>query len=465
MIKLKFFGATKCVTGSCHLVTIDEINVLFDCGLFQSQDEEDYNNEKFEFNPEDIDFVILSHSHVDHSGRIPLLFKQGFKGRVICTKPTVDLSECLLKDAAKIQGEITYFENLKRQKEGMEPLQPLFEVKDVEETLRRFEGYEYGKIILLTDNISLKFHDAGHILGSAICELLVKDSSEEITRIIFTGDIGNKNKDILNDPKTGLKADYLIMESTYGDKIHKEKEVYPEFLDIAKSTIEARGNLIIPCFSLGRTQEVIYMLNKFVEEGKLKDCLVYIDSPLAASLTEIFKKYEEYFDIEAQRLIAKGDDPLSFKGLHFVKTQEEVEEVKAVNEKAIIIVAGGLHDGGRVSNHLKNNLPREECGIVISSYQGRNSLGSRLLNGEKNIKIAGEHLEVKAKVHYIGGLSCHADKDGLYQWVEKLLKKPKKIFLVHGEEENIQGFNEKLVQNGYNAVTVEYLEEFELDNN
>ncbi|MEG2935828.1 MAG: MBL fold metallo-hydrolase [Clostridium sp.] len=347
----------------------------------------------------------------------------------------------------------------------MEPLQPLYEITDVEEAIKNFQGFDYEEEIKLTDNIKLKFHDAGHILGSAICELIISDDRGKITRVVFSGDIGNTNKDILKDPQTGLKADYLIMESTYGDRVHNDKDIYPEFLEVARSTMEAGGNLIIPCFSLGRTQEIIYMLNRFVEDGKLKGCSVYVDSPLASSLTDVFKKYEEYFDRAAQRLIAKGDDPLSFKGLHFVKTNEEAKEVQSVKEKAIIIVAGGLHDGGRVANHLKNNLIREECGIIVTSYQGRASIGSKLLKGEKNVRVSGENVEVKAKVHYIGGLSCHADKDGLFQWIESLEKSPSKVFLVHGEEENIQCFDEKLVQNGYDAITVDYMQEIELDNN
>lgn len=464
-VKIRFLGAAKCVTGSCHMVSIEDVNILFDCGMFQSNDEEQYDNEKIEFEPENINFLVLSHSHVDHSGRIPFLFKKGFKGRVLCTKPTIDLCECLLKDAAKIQGEETYFENLDRQKKGLEALQPIYEIGDVEEAIKHFEGFEYGEIIKLTDTIQLKFEDAGHILGSAICELFVNEPSGKVTKLIFSGDIGNKNKDILKDPKTGFEADYLIMESTYGDKSHDVKDVYPQFLQIAKNTMEAGGNLIIPCFSLGRTQEIIYMLNKFVEEGKLQGCSVYIDSPLASSLTEIFKKYEEYFDKAAQRLIEKGDDPLNFEGLHFVRTNEEAQEAQNVKEKAIIIVAGGLHEGGRVANHLKNNLTREECGVIITSYQGRNSLGSRLLKGEKKVRISGEDLEVKAKVHYMGGLSCHADKDGLLQWISGFTKKPEKVFLVHGEEENIQCFNEKLVQLGYDAITVDYLQEIDMNSN
>jgi len=464
-LKIKFLGATKCVTGSCHLLTINDTKILLDCGLFQSHDSDEYDNEVFDFEPEDIDFVILSHSHVDHSGRIPLLFKRGFRGKIICTKPTVDLSEYLLKDAAKIQGEDTYFENLERQKKDMEPLQALYELKDVEEVLNHFNGYDYNEIIELTESIRVTFRDAGHILGSAICEILVNNIDGDSTKIVFSGDIGNKNKDILKDPHCVVNADYLIMESTYGNKTHEEKDVYPEFLNIARTTMENGGNLIIPCFSLGRTQEVIYMLNKFIEEGELSNCFVYIDSPLAASLTEIFKKYEDYFDGESKKLIAKGDDPLSFKGLHFVNTSEEREEVQKVKSRAIIIVAGGLHQGGRVANHLKNNLSREECGIIITSYQGSASIGSKLLKGEKQLKILGDPVEVKAKVHYIGGLSCHADKEGLLQWVESMVERPKKIFLVHGEEENIEVFNKKLVQNGYDAITAEHLQEFNSENN
>lgn len=464
-LKIKFLGATKCVTGSCHLLSIDDTKILLDCGLFQSHDGDDFDNEVLNFNPEDIDFVILSHSHVDHSGRIPLLYKRGFRGKVICTKPTVDLCEYLLKDAAKILSEETYFENLDRREKNLEPLQPLYESKDVDEALIHFNGYDYDEIINLSDEIKVIFRDAGHILGSAICEILINSVNGKKINVVFSGDIGNKHKDILKDPHTGLEADYLIMESTYGDKVHEEKEVYPEFLNIAKQTMERGGNLIIPCFSLGRTQEVIYMLNSFVEGGELLNCSVYIDSPLAASLTEIFKKHEEYFDRAAKRLIANGDDPLSFKGLHFVKTNEDSQKVQNVKSGAIIIVAGGLHEGGRVSNHLKNNLSREECGIIITSYQGSKSIGGRLIRGERQLKIAGEDVKVKANIHYIGGLSCHADKDGLFQWVSKMVKKPKNIFLVHGDEENVTAFNDKLVQNGYMATTVEYLQEFNLDSN
>ena len=458
-MKIEFLGATKCVTGSCHLLKVGDVNILLDCGLFQGQDSDEYNNELFSFKPEEINFIILSHSHIDHSGRIPLLFKNGCKGRVICTKPTIDLSEYILKDAAKIQGEETYFKNLERKRSNLEPLTPIYELEDVDEALRHFEGYDYNETIKLTDNIKLVFRDAGHILGSAISEIKIKEDNNEV-KIVFSGDLGNKNKDILKDPQICEGGDYVIMECTYGDKVHEEKDVYPEFLLIAKKTIEDGGNLIIPCFSLGRTQEIIYMLNRFVESGSLNNCKVYVDSPLATSLTEIFKRYEEYFDKEARMLISLGDDPLNFNGLHFIKTNEDLKELEKIKNGAIIIAAGGV----RLSKHLTRNLPREECSIIITAYKGKNSYGGKLLNGENTIKVSGKMVDVKSKVYYIGGLSCHADREGLFQWINSMDKKPKKIFLVHGEEESICAFKEKLVQNEYDAITVEYGQCFHLEN-
>lgn len=464
-IKLKFLGATKCVTGSSHLLTIDDKNILLDCGLFQSNDLKTYSNNILNINPKEIDYIILSHSHVDHSGRIPLLFKLGFKGKVICTEPTKDLCEYLLKDAARIQEEETYFRNLSRYNKDVEPIKSLYSDEDVEKALKSFYTYGYDEEIILEDNIKIIFRDAGHILGSAICEILIKNYGENWIKLIYSGDIGNINRYIMNNPEKELKGDFLIIESTYGDKVHEEKDNYSKFLKIARETMEEQGNLIVPCFSLGRTQEIIYMLNNFIESGQVKGCNVYIDSPLASGITRIFKKYEEYFDREAKSLIKEGDDPMDFRGLHFVENSDEAKRVYEVKSKAIIIVAGGVYDGGRISQHLKNNLPRQECGILITSYQGNKSLGSKLLKGNKRIKIGGENIDVKAKIHYMDGMSGHADKIGLYNWVSSMIEKPKKVFVVHGEGKNIESFTMKLKGEGYEVVTPAFLDEFTLEIN
>ncbi|MEG1255973.1 MBL fold metallo-hydrolase [Clostridium sp.] len=464
-MKLKFLGATKCVTGSCHLLTANNKNILLDCGLFQSHDLDKYDNDIFNFNPRDIDYVVLSHSHVDHSGRIPLLFKRGFEGKVICTNPTKDLCEYLLKDAARIQGEETYFNNLSRQKKNLEPLMALYEEKDVEVAIDNFWGYDYNEEIILESDVKVVFRDAGHILGSAICEILIKNHEGKWIKLVFSGDLGNVDRYILKNPEVNVKSDFLIIESTYGDKIHEAEDNYPEFLKIVKNTMEGEGNLIIPCFSLGRTQEIIYMLNKLVENGEVKGCNVYVDSPLASNITKIFKKYENYFDRESKLLIKKGDNPLEFTGLHFVENNEESQKLHHIKSRAIIIVAGGIYDGGRVSKHLKNNLTREECGIIITSYQGNKSIGSKLLKGRKEITIGGDQLKVKSKIHYIGGLSGHADKIGLLKWVENMKSVPEKIFVVHGEGKNIESFTNELKSKNYNVYMPEFSQEIKLSDN
>jgi metallo-beta-lactamase family protein len=464
-IKVKFLGATGCVTGSSHLITFNNKNILLDCGLFQSNDLKTYRNDILNIESKDIDYIILSHSHVDHSGRIPLLFKLGFHGKVICTEPTKDLCEYLLKDAARIQEEETYFKNLSRYGKGVEALTSLYDERDVDIALRSFCTYGYNEEIILEDDIKVIFRDAGHILGSAICEILIKNYSENWIKFIYSGDIGNINRDIINNPQKELEGDFLIVESTYGDKVHEEKDNYSKFLKIVKGIMEHNGNLIVPCFSLGRTQEIIYMLNKFIESGQITDCNVYIDSPLASGITRIFGKYEDYFDKEAKSLIKKGDDPMDFKGLHFVESSDEAQKVYQVKSKSVIIVAGGVYDGGRISQHLKNNLPREECGILITSYQGNKSMASELLKGNKKIKIGGKDIEVKAQIHYMDGLSGHADKIGLYQWVSSMKKKPKKVFVVHGEGKNIKSFTMKLKSENYQVIIPEFLDEFTLEIN
>lgn len=462
-MKVKFLGAAECVTGSCHLLTINNYKILLDCGLYQGGDGKENSNEELEFNPEEIDVVILSHAHMDHSGRIPLLYKKGYKGKVLCTKGTADLSNIMLIDCAHIQVNDITWKNKKREEKGLSFLEPLYDVKDAEESLKSFVGYDYNEEIQVLPNVKLIFRDAGHLLGSAICEILVKDGNESENKLVYSGDIGNINLPILKDPTLISKGDFVIMECTYGNKEHKNvEENLQELIKITKRTFEAGGNVIIPSFSVGRTQEIIYALNKYVEAGQLKDCKVYVDSPLASESTKIFEKYQSYFDKEAKEFIKLGDNPLEFKGLHFTQSTEESIALKDIKEKIVIIAASGMCEGGRIVHHLKNNLSREQCSVVFVGYQSEGTLGYKILNGNNKVKILGEEIEVKAQIYNLEGLSGHGDKKVLYNWLKGFKNKPNTVFLVHGEGENIKSFNREITLKGYKSIIPSINEEFYL---
>lgn len=436
---IQFFGAAQCITGSCHLVTFDHRKILLDCGLFQGKDSFTYKNDDLGFNPSEVDYVILSHCHIDHSGKIPFLIKCGFKGKIICTEPTVDLCRYILMDAAQIFQE--------------EDEIPLYSGEDVIRTMEHFQGFNYNEEISLWDDISVILKDAGHVLGSAICEILIKKNNKSIYKMVYSGDIGNVDKDILKDPQTESGADILIIESTYGNKIHKVWNNYPKLLNIAKKTIARGGNLVIPCFSLGSTQEIIYMLNRYVENGLLEGCHVYVDSPLASAVTEIFTKYQDYFDSAAKDLIRRGDDPLDFKDLHFVRNDDDIT---TVNSGAIIIVAGGVHQGSRINRQLMRHVGGRKNSILLTSYGGNRSVGRRLIKGYRQVEIMGRKMEVRASIFYMGGLSLHADSLGLMNWVEKMVKKPDEVILVHGEGKNIETFRQRLLNKNYHVKIAEF---------
>jgi metallo-beta-lactamase family protein len=461
-LKIKFLGAAECVTGSCHLLSVNNHKILLDCGLYQGGDSKGNENHNFEFNPQDIDVVILSHAHMDHSGRIPLLFKYGFKGKVICTKGTKDLCNSMLLDCAHILVNETNWKNKKRARKGLELIVPLYDIKDSELCLRNFEGYNYDEEITLFPDVKLVFRDAGHLLGSAICEILINNHESDSKKLVYSGDIGNVNLPILKDPTSISEADFVIMETTYGNKEHKAvEENFQELVNIIKDTFNQGGNVIIPSFSVGRTQEVIYVLNKYVEQGQIPRCKVYIDSPLASKTTEVFKNHQEYFDGEAKELLEKGDNPLEFKGLSFTETAEESMSLNGVNG-IIIIAASGMCEGGRIVHHLKHNLWREECAVVFVGYQAEGTLGRNILNGDKEVKILGEEISVKAKIYNLEGLSGHADKVVLLNWLNGFKTKPLKVFLVHGESDNIKSFNREISTKGYNSVIPKKNEVFDL---
>ncbi|MCY6959407.1 MBL fold metallo-hydrolase RNA specificity domain-containing protein [Clostridium brassicae] len=451
-MKIEFYGAAKCVTGSCHILKINNKIVLLDCGLYQGKDAREKGNEEFNFDPKAVDYVILSHAHIDHSGRIPLLYKKGFRGKVLCTNGTRDLCNIMLPDSGYIQESEAEWKNRKRIRQGLEAIEPLYTSKIAEESMNLFRGVNYGELIDVFDGLKVRFKDAGHLLGSAILELYVKEGQEEEVKIVYTGDLGNVNKPIIRDPEYINYADYLIMETTYGDRVHGDIDwAFKELINIIKITFERGGNVVIPSFSVGRTQEVLYALNKYVENNELKDITVFVDSPLAANATEVFEKWTEYFDEETKKLLYKGIDPLKFKGVKFTTSIQDSIEINKTQKGAIIISASGMCEAGRIKHHLKHNLWRRESSIVFVGYQAEGTLGRAILDGEKKVRIFGETIAVNAKIYSLEGLSGHADRDGLINWLDKLMEKPKEILLVHGDEKSQNSFNELLKSKEYKS--------------
>ena len=444
-MEIKFLGASKVVTGSNFLIQTDKYKILLDCGMFQGSKElEELNFEKFSYNPADIDFLILSHAHIDHSGRIPKLVKEGFKGKIICTSATFDLCKIMLIDSANIQQSDVEWENRKRQRAGKKPIEPLYNVDDAEMSLRYFEPYLYDQKINLNENIIVRFKDAGHILGSAIVELWIKEKND-FTKIVFSGDLGMPGRPIIKNPEYIDEADYIIIESTYGNRIHEDmKASTKKLVEIINTTANNGGSVIIPSFAVGRTQEIIYELNKYYEYDKsIEEYMripVYVDSPMAVRATEAFQTNSNCFNDETKRLVLNGDNPFEFSNLFYVKSQQESMKLNKYNFPRVIISASGMCTAGRIRHHLKHNLWKGNNSVVFVGYQAEGTLGRRILDGEKNVKILGEDISVEAEIYDLEGFSAHADQNILMDWLRNFSKKPKKIFVVHGEKDSSEEF-------------------------
>jgi metallo-beta-lactamase family protein len=469
-MKVKFLGAAISVTGSCHLITTDKYKILLDCGQFQGSDElEQLNREPLGFNPSEIDFVILSHAHIDHSGRIPLLTKHGFRGKIFCTDATADLVSIMLRDSAYIHKKEAEWHNRKAERSNRPLIDPLYTAEDVEEALEYLNPALYNQLITVNEDIKFRFRDAGHILGSAITELWIRQG-DKISKIVYTGDLGVKNKTLLRNPEIINEADYLIMETTYGDRVHEtNEESLEKFIDIIIKTTKRGGTVVVPSFAVGRTQELIYELNMYYEQHEeykkdLDDIMVYIDSPLAISATEIFRRNVQVFDEETRAMILDGDHPLDFKNLKFTRTSEESKQLNISTQPKIIISASGMCDAGRIKHHLKHNLWNPKSSIVFVGYQAEGTLGRSIVNGDKNVSIFGERIHVQAEIYSLEGFSGHADRDELLQWVSSFTKPPKKIFLVHGEEESKLGFAASVKEAlGYDCTVINDVSEYDLD--
>ncbi len=468
-MKIKFCGAATTVTGSCHLVTTDKYKVLLDCGQFQGgKTLEAMNRDDFGFNPAEIDSLILSHAHIDHCGRIPLLVKHGFKGNIYCTDATADLVQVMLKDSGYIHEKEAEWQNRKAERAGKPMIEPLYTVQDATDALQFIHPVLYDQLIEINDTMKLVFNDAGHILGSAIVELWVEEK-DDVSKIVFSGDIGVKNRPILRNPTLIKKADYVIMETTYGNRLHPENALsIDQLIDIILKTTRRGGTVVIPSFAVGRTQELIFDLNRFYHENEqfkreLSDLKVFVDSPMATTATEVFKKNAQAFDEETKEYILNGDNPLDFKNLKFTKTSEESKSINFDRNPKVIISASGMCEAGRIKHHLKHNLWDKKSSIVFVGYQAEGTLGKLLVDGQKDVMIMGEEIHVAAEIHNLQGFSGHADKEGLIEWLRGFHKKPGQIFLVHGEDDSKHAFAESVKEElGYECIVVEGVSEFEL---
>jgi metallo-beta-lactamase family protein len=473
-MNITFLGAAKTVTGSNFLVEAAGKKFLVDCGMYQGQAKDELKNEEpFLFNVDEIDFVLLTHAHIDHSGRLPKLYKEGYRNKIIATKATCDLCAIMLPDSGHIQEMEAEWKNKKRKRKGQKELPPLYTAEEAAKSLEIFRPVKYDEIIQIDENISVRFNDAGHMLGSAIIEVWVNEDGKQI-KTVFSGDIGNNDIPLLSSPTMIESADYLVMESTYGNRLHlKNDQKAQDFLRIVSETLNKGGTVVIPSFAVGRTQEILYEINnlkdvkhdeEFEREYKtLMRTPVYVDSPLAISATEVFQENMDLFDDETQKIIKSGDNPLEFPGLKFTRTADESKELNEKNESSIIISASGMCEVGRIKHHLKHNLWNPNSTILFVGYQAPGTLGRKIVDGAKQVKIFGEDIAVNARIEYIEGYSGHADQEWLLNFVYSFINKPKHIFLVHGEPEGQVVLKDKIEETTEISVTIpDFGEKYEL---
>lgn len=462
-MKIQFFGAARTVTGSKHIITTESSKkILLDCGFFQGRGQEsDYLNRHLGFDPKEIDYVILSHAHIDHSGNIPNLVQQGFKGPIYCTSATYDLCKIMLSDSAHIQENDLKHVNKRRDKRGEELLKPIYTIAEVELALKQFITVPYNHTLKIDEGIKVTFTDSGHILGSAAVNLEIKEKGE-YRKICFTGDIGRYNGSILKDPEPFPQCEILISESTYGDRLHDDNNMSEKALYevIYNTCVVKKGKLIIPAFSLGRTQEVVFALDKMASSRQLPPIQVYVDSPLSISATNVMRAHPECFNEDMIEYMEKDADPFGFEKLHYIQDVDISKKLNDIKDPCIIISASGMIEAGRIKHHVKNNISDPNNTILIVGYAEPSSIGGKIRAGEKIVKIFGEECEVLADVVVLDSYSAHADYKEMLKYFEcQDKKKIKQIFLVHGEYETQLNFKEKLLDAGYRHITIPALKD------
>jgi metallo-beta-lactamase family protein len=436
-MKLYFLGANRQVTGSRYVLDVAGKQIMIDCGLFQERPYESRNWNPCPVGAGNIDVMLLTHAHIDHSGLIPRFYKEGFRGKIITTAPTVALADVMLKDSAQIQAEDAEYKKKRHAREGRQgkyPVEPLYTEQDAADAIKLLQGVSYNQEIQVTDAVTAVFHDAGHILGSSMIELLVKENGKQ-TRIVFSGDVGQWNKPIIGDPSLLDRADYIIMESTYGDRLHEQGgDIGSQLETIVKETRLRGGNVVIPTFATERAQELMYYFGKLVHAGRLQPTKVFLDSPMALDISAVFLKFQLYFDEEMKRMLQSSTPPLQFPGLTYCRTADQSKAINFVKEPCIIMASSGMCNAGRIKHHLKNNIERADSTILFVGHQGDGTLGSQILRGDREVRIFNQMFRVQAKIAQIFGFSAHADKAGLLKWLTSFKQKPRKVFLTHGEE-------------------------------
>ena len=457
-MKIAFHGAAQTVTGSKHLLTLDNgRKLLLDCGMYQGMGKETPElNRDFGFDPGSVDYMILSHAHVDHCGLIPLLVKRGYKGKIFCTPATKDLATVLMTDSAGIQESDIKFENKRRAREGRPYVEPLYNTADAIEAADRFVGIDYGKWTVIEDGLEFCFTDAGHIIGSAAAHVRFPINGKP-HQLTFSGDVGRYRDIILRSPEVFSQADFIVLESTYGDSLHEELNTTPDaLLDwITKTCLEKKGKLVLPAFSVGRTQEILYALNQLEVENRLPDLDYFVDSPLSITATQIIKSYPQYFNNRVQKIMESDKDPFGFKGLKFIKSVDESKMLNYYKGPCVIISASGMADAGRVKHHISNTIENSRNSILLTGYCEPNSLGGRLKGHPKEVGIYGQSHEVNADIGEIRSMSAHGDYHDLFQFLScQDPQKVKKLFLVHGEYDVQQAFKNRLIKKGFHDVHI-----------
>ncbi len=452
-MKLTSYGAAEEVTGSCHLIELGNTRVLLDCGLIQGRRKDQLrNHDKFPFNPATLDAVVLSHAHIDHCGRLPMLVDQGFKGKIHCHAATADLVQILLKDSAHLNARDVEYRNKRRLRAGKPLLSPLYDQSDVEDTLTRLDELPYETPRDIAQGVSIQLFDAGHILGSSMVELTLTEGKETRT-VVFSGDLGHQGSPILRDFTRLKKADLVLMESTYGNRVHRDwADTLVEVSEIASALSSVRGNILIPAFSVGRSQMILYTMARFFDEWDLGRWQIFLDSPMAIRASEVYLKHTTLYDEEAAAYYKKNGPLLAMPNLKFSQTADESRAINKMPSGAIVIAGSGMCTGGRIMHHLKHNLWRPDAHVIIAGYQSPGSLGRKLVDGKKMVKIWGERIQVRASIHTIGGLSAHADQQGMIDWYNNFENKPPAL-LVHGEKRAMRTLSQKLADE-YNAVAV-----------